>query len=232
MVWRAPGTVRTAKNSRGQTVQLQPESLTAPYDISHKHSAFETEYASGQVNGFDRVASGCNQANVPRLRRPRVRLRPEVRGRAVFRYGERYAFASNMFETNEGPSFPAHQYLLSGTSTIADGSALRAAENPHTPSGTVTGGCDSPTGSLVTLIDQYGHEDQSTYPCFQRNSLIQLIKAQSLTWHYYQAWGRPMARARCDRTDSNSPRFRPTSSRRRRGCSPMSTRESWPTSFG
>jgi phospholipase C len=92
-----------------------------------------------------------------------------------------------MFQTNEGPSFPAHQYILSGTSTISNGSNLRAADNPKTTDRKYTGGCDSPQGSHVKLIDQYGNETQKAYPCFDRDSLIQLIEAKSLTWHYYQA---------------------------------------------
>ena len=181
------GTVRTATNSQGATVQLQPVPLTAPYDISHAHTAFETEYANGQGNGFDKVASHCRpNATCPP---PSVRAYgyvPESEVEPYYVMASRYTFASKMFQTNEGPSFPAHQYLLSGTSTIADGSPLRAAENPRTPSKMSTGGCDSPPGSLVTLIDQYGQENQSTYPCFQRNSLIALIEAQGLSWHYYQ----------------------------------------------
>ncbi len=181
-------TVRTAKNSHGQMVQLQPESLTAPYDISHKHSAFETEYANGQGNGFNRVGSGCKSgATCPAADVRAYGYVPESEVEPYFAMAKRSVFASRMFQTNEGPSFPAHQYLVSGTSTIADGSSLRAAENPLTPSNGPAGGCDSPAGSLVTLIDQYGQEDQSTYPCFQRNSLIQLIEAQSLTWRYYEA---------------------------------------------
>ena len=46
-----------------------------------------------------------------------------------FAMAESYAFADHMFQTNEGPSFPAHQYILSGTSTIRNGSQLRASEN-------------------------------------------------------------------------------------------------------
>ncbi len=140
-------TVRTAKNSHGQTVQLQPESLTAPYDLSHKHSAFETEYASGQGNGFDRVGSGCKSgATCPAADVRAYGYVPESEVEPYFAMAKRFAFASRMFQTNEGPSFPAHQYLVSGTSTIADGSALRAAENPLTPSNGPAGGCDSPAG--------------------------------------------------------------------------------------
>lgn len=180
-------TVRTAKNSKGQTVQLQPRLLTAPYDISHRHTAFETEYANGQGDGFDQVGSTCN----PNAKCPPPAIRaygyvPESEVEPYFVMARRYAFASRMFQTNQGPSFPAHQYLVSGTSTISNGSPLRASENPRTPAKKNTGGCDSPPGSLVTLIDAYGQENQTTYPCFQRNSLMQLIEAKSLSWHYYE----------------------------------------------
>jgi phospholipase C len=97
-----------------------------------------------------------------------------------------YGFGDHMFETNQGPSFPAHQYLLSGTSTPKQNSALRAAENPVTPNGTWTGGCDSPQGSTVQLIDQQGNEQQVMFPCFDRPALTDLVQAKSLTWHYYQ----------------------------------------------
>ncbi len=92
-----------------------------------------------------------------------------------------------MFQTNEGPSFPAHQYIVSGTSTIANGSSLRASENPSNPPGFNNGGCDAPPGSLVPLIDANGQESQLSYPCFDRISLMQLLDKKSLSWQYYQA---------------------------------------------
>lgn len=54
-------TVRTAKNSTGQIVHLRPEPLTEPYDISHLHADFETEYANGRLDGFNLVVSYCNK---------------------------------------------------------------------------------------------------------------------------------------------------------------------------
>ncbi len=99
---------------------------------------------------------------------------------------ESYAFANRMFQTNEGPSFPAHQYILSGTSTIRNRSPLRAAENPVTAHRKLTGGCDSPPGSRVRVIDPAGKENRQVYPCFERQALIDLVEAKGLTWHYYQ----------------------------------------------
>ncbi len=181
-------TVRQGQNSRGQTVRLQPRLLTAPYYIGHSHKNFVTEYAGGKLNGFDRAASRCKTPKgcpTPKMRA--YAYVPEAEVEPYFTIARRYTFGANMFETSQGPSFPAHQYLLSGTSTILDGSQLRAAESPRTPELKNTGGCDSPSGSTVRLIDPFGNENQTTYPCFDRNSLIALIAAKSLTWHYYQA---------------------------------------------
>ncbi len=182
-------TTRVGTNSQGKMVTLLPEKLTAPYDISHAHAAFETEYAKGQGNGFDQVKSSCSaHANCPPPNLRAYGYVPEHEVEPYYVMARRYAFANHMFQTNEGPSFPAHQYILSGTSTIADGSPLRAAENPNAPGKQKAGGCDSPKGSLVTLINRTGQENKQTYPCFDRNSIIGLIEQQpSLSWHYYQA---------------------------------------------
>ncbi|MBV8197346.1 MAG: hypothetical protein JO263_04375 [Candidatus Eremiobacteraeota bacterium] len=175
-------------NSHGQPIFLFPRPLTAPYDLSHRHAAFLLSYASGKMNGWDLILTSCNKgAKCPPAATRAFGYVPESEVEPYYTMAKWYSFANHMFETNQGPSFPAHQYLLSGTSTISDGSSLRAAENPLTPQNKHTGGCDSPAGSYVSLIDPFGNESQTAFPCFNRNSLLQLIEAQGLTWHYYQA---------------------------------------------
>jgi phospholipase C len=181
-------TAQYGMNSHGKQVKLRPIPLTAPYDISHQHSAFEVEYANGQLNGFNLVKSRCKE----RPQCPIAGMRPyayvpQSEVGPYFTLAETYAFADRMFQSNQGPSFPAHQYILSGTSTTTQGSNLRASENPKDPTGKFTGGCDSPPGSLVELIDSNGNENQQVYPCFDRPALSDLLEAKSLTWHYYQA---------------------------------------------
>src|SRR5579863_8307072 len=58
---RGADTVSRGKNSLGQSVPLQPISMTAPFDISHEHSAYLTERANGELDGFDLAASSCNK---------------------------------------------------------------------------------------------------------------------------------------------------------------------------
>lgn len=181
-------TVRVGENSLGKHVPLRPQLLTAPYDVSHSHHAFTTEYSAGQLNGFNQVESHCSeQSRCPPADTRAYAYVPEDEVEPYFVMAERYTFASHMFQSNEGPSFPAHMYILSGSSAIALGSELRVAENPLAPDGKFTGGCDSPSGSLVTLIDSQGQENRKTYPCFNRNSIIQYLDSSSLSWRYYQS---------------------------------------------
>jgi phospholipase C len=181
-------TVRSGLNSHGQSVALRPIGLTAHYDISHEHGAFAVERANGKLDGFNQVNSNCQIGRTcpPKFLRAYGYV-PKNEVRPYFTMAQRYAFADRMFQTNEGPSFPAHQYILSGTSTTGDGAPLRAAGNPFSPFGGFTGGCDSPGGSWVWLIDPMGNENQATYPCFDRLALSDLLERTSHTWRYYQA---------------------------------------------
>jgi phospholipase C len=172
---------------------LQPISLTVPYDLDHSHFAFEVEYDRGRLDAFNMEKSskchGRRHAGCPQPEDRAYGYVPRDQVRPYFDIAEQYAFADRMFETNSGPSFPAHQYILSGTSTTDEGSSLRASEEPLTAKQKYTGGCDSPRGSLVQLIDMSGAENQEVFPCFNRLALTDLIEAKSLTWHYYQASG-------------------------------------------
>ncbi len=185
-------TSRYGVNSSGRHFHLLPIHMTAPYDISHEHGAFTIEYRKGKVNGFDLVASHCrNRHECPPKGRRAYGFVPHDEIKPYFEIANQYAFADHMFETNQGPSFPAHQYLISGTSTVSQGSSLRAAENPLTAKERFTGGCDSPRSSLVKLIDAAGQENQQIYPCLDRTTITDLLDASSLSWRYYVAGRKP-----------------------------------------
>jgi len=182
-------TVSYGVNSKGQRVKLAPESLTVPYDVGHSHVSFRIEKAGGEWNGFDRVDSRCFGLNWCLPRRLRAfGYVPHREVRPYFDLAEQYAFADRMFQTNQGPSFPAHQYIVSATSSVVNGSPYLAAENPSSPLTQPSGGCDAPPESLVLLIGPAGEERKNVYPCFDRISLMDLIAAKHLSWRYYQAY--------------------------------------------
>jgi hypothetical protein len=98
-----------------------------------------------------------------------------------------------MFQTNQGPSFPAHQFLLSGTSA-PDAWGIPyytyfAAENTEKTINNINpvddGGCAALTGQLVPLVSPTQDESTSQYPCFEHNTLTDLLDQNSITWRYY-----------------------------------------------
>ncbi len=99
-----------------------------------------------------------------------------------------YGWANKMFQTNQGPSFPAHQFIFGGTSApslAADHAGTFAAENM---SGKGTGaGCIASSTRLVQLIDSTGTESRSNqaYPCFEHNTVSDLLQPRGITWRYY-----------------------------------------------
>jgi phospholipase C len=174
-------------NKRVYLIQI---SGATPYDISHTHYAFTTAYNNGKLNGWDlEPVTGCKPT--PGVPCPPKNLRaygivPRAESKPYWDMATQFTLGDRMFQTNEGPSFPSHQYIISGTSTISTGSPLRASENPINPQGKITGGCDSPKGSLVKIIDAAGNENQKMYPCFQRLTLMDLLNKKGVGWHYYQ----------------------------------------------
>ena len=183
-------TVQFGKNKQGQTVQLREIPLTAPYDISHKHSAFMQDYDNGKMDGFNTETENCYSKNSYRCPQADVASYAYVRRSDVqpyFDLARQYTFADRMFQTNQGPSFSAHQYIVSGTSVISDSSNLKAAENPIDPQERKRqGGCDSLHGTTVETIDPAGNESRAVFPCFVRNSIFHLMNDKNVSWHYYQ----------------------------------------------
>jgi phospholipase C len=171
-------------DSQGRKVRLQPQDLAAPYDTGHAHIDWLTEYAGGAMNGFDQdTCRGHCPVDAAYGYVPRAEVAE------YYTLAQTYAFADELFASDQGPSFVSHQYLVSGTSTVSDGSANKADNNPETSSNKLTGGCDAPQGSLVWVINSQGFQPPSlrTYPCFQRQSLMNELDAAGVSWKYYQA---------------------------------------------
>jgi phospholipase C len=158
-------------NSHGKTIPLTPVALAAAYDLDHSHAAFLAYYDNGKMDGADTRAVGCTKAAVHcPPRNPQFVYVPPVEVKPYFDLAQQYAFADRMFQTNQGPSFPAHQYIISGTSAPTSTSNLFAAENPFWRRGPPAtdnfsnSGCTGPHGLAVNLIDPSGRNCQTYFP--------------------------------------------------------------------
>jgi phospholipase C len=184
-------------NSKGETIPLSQIDLGTAganpdyYDLSHAHSAFvdmcDLNSSTGQcaMDGADLITitcqkgvSGCPPAN------PQFMYVNPADVTPYFQMAEQYSFADRMFQTNEGPSFPAHQFIISGTSAPSATSNLFVADNPDING---AAGCIATPTETVAVIDPTGSETSNPpiYPCFEHATLTDLLDNANISWRYY-----------------------------------------------
>lgn len=184
--------IQTAKwydlsNVRGYT-QPQPVGFTAAYDLDHSHPAYEQMCdnmfalnAPCRMDGATRIACFGTCPSKPQFRyvdNSTGALNPYLD------IATQYGFANYMFQTNQGPSFPAHLYLFGGTSAPGasdDANGIFAAEE-SIPGGMPTG-CVGAMNQIVYLISPPGHESTYIYPCWDIQTMGDF--PQAFSWKYY-----------------------------------------------
>lgn len=194
----------------GTNITLTPWQLDSCFDMSHAHvTGFEASYDKGLMDGACdvpvTVGTGCTPPTCPAGAKskycPSYTYVPNTKYDGIhgildpyFHLAEEYGFANYMFQTNQGPSFPAHQFLISGTSaptaypdTYYD---WFAAENYIGTGFSGKFGCIAPAGSEIYDIDPNGNESyayNNGYPCYEHPTLPDLLGNQNpaITWRYY-----------------------------------------------
>ena len=177
---------KTAVDWYGKQVSLHEVSLGAAYDLDHSHAGFNRDYNGAGMNGFDRSLPYAYHL------RP-FGYAPESEARPYHDMAKQYVFADHMFQSNEGPSFPSHLYIISGTATEKKLAGYRVSGNAHNPNGpSGGGGCDVPPASRVHIINIYtGEAGPETFPCFDRPVLSDFLDQKGVTWRYYQKFMGP-----------------------------------------
>jgi phospholipase C len=182
-----------------QTWDIHPDpngvavTLISCINPDHSHGGFNTD-AGGNWN----TGEPCTSIQYPQ--------KTVVGYTSVVPYvniGQYYGFANRMFQTNQGPSFPAHQFLLSATSAptsdTTDGNFVDwfVAENPPQMNDT---GCTALQGVVAKEIDPSGHESSGYtpplppspapdpgYPCYEHPTLTDLLDHHhpKISWKFY-----------------------------------------------
>jgi phospholipase C len=103
-----------------------------------------------------------------------------------------------MFQSNQGPSWPAHLYIIGGDSSWPAVMPYFTKDNPYQTGGALAGtvspalesllgGCDSPSNTVSDTIDPAtGKAGPNPYPCFERTVLSDLLDKKGISWKYYQ----------------------------------------------
>ena len=199
----------------GTTIPLTALEIDTCSDPGHRHTDWVSMYDSGKMDGAcdipPQLATGCmlpacsdtNYQNCPEYTYVPNTTFDGVHGilDPYFQLAEQYGFANYMFQTNQGPSYSAHQFLFSGTaapiaypttyydwfadehpfSNTSDFERYGCISDPNTYVQEV-----SPTGTLgrgYTPTDPPGATQG--FPCYEHQTLADLLAANSVTWRYY-----------------------------------------------
>jgi phospholipase C len=181
-------------NSLGQTIPLAKTPMATTWAPDHSHSSFLRMYDGGKMDGADLIPIYCHDSgsNCPPPNATFTYVDPA--GVApYFQLAETYTFADRMFQTNQGPSFPAHQYIISGSSAISPPdsgmSNFSIGENPF-QFGELATGCVGAPNQYTFLIDLTNpnpqtNETTQSYPCGDHPTLTDLLDGSHISWKYY-----------------------------------------------
>jgi phospholipase C len=187
-------------DSTGATITLSPIDLGTVgtngnpnnYDLQHSHPAFldmcDLNESAGvcKMDGANLIpavcaagVTGCVPAN------PQFKYVYPSDVEPYLQMAQQYTFGDHMFQTNQGPSFPAHQFILGGTSAPTASSKLFVSENLNKAS--ANAGCIAAPGITVKLIDPAGSESSNPpiYPCLEHATLTDLLDTANISWRYY-----------------------------------------------
>lgn len=118
-----------------------------------------------------------------------------------FQIAAQYGYANRMFQTNQGSSFPSHQFTFGGTSQAGVGSEPTwfVVEN-QTPDTNANGCIALPQEQVRQVNPATQDEDYPIYPCFTHRTMANLFALHKppITWTYYTTgdqslWSAPNA---------------------------------------
>ena len=181
------------KTSSTHTTNPKAVPFAVDYDLAHTHTAF-VQMCDLNASGSCAMDGAAHVGCLPETKRCPTR--------AAFGYIDNstgvlnpyldlvkaYGWGNYMFQTNQGPSFPAHQFLFGATSAPSwkdDHNGIFAAENTINS----TAGCADEITTRVWLINPQGVQFTQIFPCFEHRTLTDLLEVQGVSWRYYGSSG-------------------------------------------
>ena len=155
-------TVQSGMNGTA-SIPLKPVSLGDPRDLEHSHTQWAEDWDNGAMDGFAQSGSTLPYSYVP-----------ESEVEPYWALARQFVIGDRMFQSNTGPSFVAHQYMIAGQSA-------NVVENP---TGSVWG-CDAAPGTTAAVLGADGSELPGVYPCFDYQTIADLLDEKGVTWRYY-----------------------------------------------
>jgi phospholipase C len=144
-------------------VPLTPMPLGNSGGVDHSHTFWWQQWDNGAMDNFGNAGtllpySYIQQSDVV----------------PYWTLAKNFTLGDRMFQSNTGPSFVAHQYMIAGQSG-------KASENPSSG----IWGCGAPQGTTVPLVGPNGTDQPGVFPCFDYQTMADLLDAKGITWRYY-----------------------------------------------
>jgi phospholipase C len=169
-------TVSSGKNSRGQTIELQPVSLSTQYIIDHSAQAmFAACNGKGPLPGTHcRMDGFNNEISYEGPSNPQYVYVPRRDSKPYWDMARQWVLGDRMFQSQLDESFVAHQYVI----------AAQAAKSVDLPS--AGWGCGGGKDDRVhTITDERDPKGPSIPPCFDYQTLGDELDAARLSWRFY-----------------------------------------------
>ena len=144
-------------------IPLKPVSLGDPRDLDHSHTRWVQDWDNGAMDNFAQDGSTLPYSYVP-----------EKEVEPYWTLAKQFVLGDRMFQSNTGPSFVAHQYMIAGQSA-------NVVENP---TGSIWG-CDADPGTTAAVMGPNGAELPGVFPCFDYQTIADLLDDKGVTWRYY-----------------------------------------------
>ena len=132
-------------------------------DLDHSHLNWWREWDQGKMDGFGNEGTLLPYSYIS-----------ETETGPYWTLAKKFTIGDRMFQSNTGPSFVAHQYMIAGQSG-------NSSENPNA----TAWGCDAAPGGTVALIGPNGTDLPGVFPCFDYQTMGDLLDAKGVTWRYY-----------------------------------------------
>jgi phospholipase C len=158
-------TAQSGMNGNEQT-PLTPIALADPRAPDNSHPSWWRSWDGGKLDGF--AQGGVSPTTFP------YSYVQEQDVEEYWTLAKQYVLGDRMFQTNTGPSYVAHEYMIAGQS--AD-----VSENPNSG----LWGCDAEPGTTAALIGPNGTDLPGVFPCFDYLTAADLLDAKGVTWRYY-----------------------------------------------
>lgn len=123
----------TRNSATGEAIPPPPVSLASGYDLDHARASFINLYDDGKMDGADKIRVICtNDPKAWQLPPANARFRYVNPSDVApyFQMAKDDTFVDRMLQTDQGPSFPADQFIIADTPAPTATSDLFAWSNP------------------------------------------------------------------------------------------------------